>query len=248
MADSAKKYYAVARGRATGIFSTWFGPGNAEEQVRGFAGARYKGFPSIDEARSWLHEQQAAGGNKQQPAKKTRSTAQSKQTSPEVSTHKADVIIYTDGGCSCNPGPGGYGAVVLSGGKRLELSGGFKHTTNNRMELMACIVALGSIKPGLSVLVHSDSQYVVNGISKGWAAKWRAQGWMRNKNDAAENYDLWQELLDACAPLSVHFVWVKGHAGNTENECCDQLATQALATKPSARDKNFETGRTTITA
>ena len=248
MAGSAKKYYAVARGRATGIFSTWFGPGNAEEQVRGFAGARFKGFPSIDEARSWLQEQQSATHHKKQPDRKPRSTAKPTQTTLGVSTHKADVIIYTDGGCSCNPGPGGYGSVILVDGKRHELSGGFKHTTNNRMELMACIVALKSIKPGASVLVHSDSQYVVNGISKGWADKWRAQGWMRNKNDAAENYDLWHELLDACAPLNVRFVWVKGHAGNEENECCDQLATQALAAAHAAHDKNFETGRTTITA
>ena len=248
MAGSAKKYYAVARGRATGIFSTWFGSGNAEEQVRGFAGARFKGFPSVEEARSWLQEQQSVTHHKKQPDRKPRSAAPSQQTTPDPSMHQTDVVIYTDGGCSCNPGPGGYGAVILAGGKRRELSGGFKHTTNNRMELMACIVALRSVKPGASVLVHSDSQYVVNGISKGWAAKWRAQGWMRNKNDAAENYDLWQELLDACARLNVRFVWVKGHAGNEENECCDQLATQALAAAHAARDKNFETGHTTIKA
>ena len=243
LAGSAKKYYAVVRGRATGIFSTWFGPGNAEEQVRGFAGARFKGFPSIDEARAWLQD-----GANTQPIRKKHTGSKPKQAAPGISTDQADVIIYTDGGCSCNPGPGGYGAVIITNGKRHELSGGFKHTTNNRMELMACIVALKSIKPGASVLVHSDSQYVVNGISKGWAAKWRAQGWMRNKNDAAENYDLWQELLDACAPLNVRFVWVKGHAGNEENECCDQLATQALAADHTDRDKNFETGRTTIKA
>jgi ribonuclease HI len=247
LAGSAKKYYAVARGRATGIFSTWFGSGNAEEQVRGFAGARFKGFPSVEEARAWLKEQSGPNAPKQ-PAKKNCSSAKAKQTTPAISTEHANVVIYTDGGCSCNPGPGGYGAVILAAGKRSEISGGFKHTTNNRMELMACIVALKSIKPGASVLVHSDSQYVVNGISKGWAAKWRAQGWMRNKNDAAENYDLWQELLDACAPLNVRFVWVKGHAGNEENECCDQLATQAMAAAHTARDKNFETGRTTIKA
>ena len=161
---------------------------------------------------------------------------------------RPQITIYTDGAARGNPGPGGYGIVLLSGEFRKEMSDGYKHTTNNRMELMACIVALKSIKPGASVLVHSDSQYVVNGITKGWAAKWRAQGWMRNKNDAAENYDLWQELLDACAPLNVRFVWVKGHAGNEENECCDQLATQALSAAHSARDKNFETGRTTIKA
>jgi len=241
LAGSAKKYYAVVRGRKTGIFSTWFGAGNAEEQVRGFAGARFKGFPTIDEARSWLQKPQSAA-----PGKKKRSSVKSKTPTPAISTEQADFIIYTDGGCSFNPGPGGYGAVILAKGKRQELSGGFKHTTNNRMELMACIVALKSIKPGVSVVVHSDSQYVVNGISKGWAAKWQANGWMRNKKDAAENYDLWQDLLDACEPLNVHFVWVKGHAGNEENECCDQLATQAFASTPSTRDKNFESERTTI--
>ena len=241
MAGSKKKYYAVARGRKIGIFSTWFGAGNAEEQVRGFAGARFKGFETIDEARSWLQKPQSAT-----PGKKKRSSVQPKTPTPAISTEQADVIIYTDGGCSHNPGPGGYGAVILAQGKRQEISGGFKHTTNNRMELMACIVALKSIKPGVSVIVHSDSQYVVNGISKGWAAKWQAQGWMRNKKDAAENYDLWQDLLDACEPLNVHFIWVKGHAGNEENECCDQLATQAFASTPSTRDKNFESGRTTI--
>ncbi len=248
MAGSAKKYYAVARGRATGIFSTWFGSGNAEEQVRGFAGARFKGFPSIDEARSWLQEQQSATHHNKQPGRKPRSAASLKQTAPEVSSHATDVIIYTDGGCSCNPGPGGYGAVILADGKRRELSGGFKHTTNNRMELMACIVALNSIKPGASVLVHTDSQYVVNGINRGWAARWRRQGWMRTKTEPAENFDLWSALLDLCEERCVRFVWVKGHAGNEENECCDQLATQALAAAHADRDKNFETGRTTVTA
>jgi len=247
LAGSKKKYYAVARGRSTGIFSTWFGAGNAEEQVRGFTGARFKGFPSIDEARDWLKLHSGPNAPKQ-PTRKKGTGSKPKQATPAMSTDQADFIIYTDGGCSHNPGPGGYGAVILEKGKRRELSGGFKHTTNNRMEMQACIMALKSITAGKSVIVHSDSQYVVNGISKGWAEKWRKNGWMRNKKDAAENYDLWQELLEACAPLDVHFVWVKGHAGNEENECCDQLATQAFASTPSTRDKNFESGKTTITA
>jgi ribonuclease HI len=247
LADSKKKYYAVARGRTTGIFSTWFGNGNAEEQVRGFAGARFKGFITIEEARAWLKLHSGPNAPKQ-PTRKKSTGSKPKQAAPAISAGYADVIIYTDGGCSCNPGPGGYGAVILTDGRRKELSGGFKHTTNNRMELMACIVALKNIKPGLSVLVHSDSQYVVNGITKGWAEKWRSQGWMRNKNDAAENYDLWQQLLDVCAPLNANFVWVKGHAGNEENERCDELATRAAAGTRLAHDKNFESGRTTITA
>ncbi len=243
MAGSKKKYYAVARGRKTGIFSTWFGAGNAEEQVRGFAGARFKGFATIDESRAWLQD-----GANTQPVRKKRTSSKPEQTAPQISTDQADVIIYTDGGCSHNPGPGGYGAVILEKGKRRELSGAFKHTTNNRMELMACIMALKEIEPDKSVILHSDSQYVVNGIAKGWAEKWRANGWMRNKNDAAENYDLWQQLLDACEPLDVNFVWVKGHAGNEENERCDELATQGAAKGKTVRDKNFEKGSTTITA
>jgi len=243
----AKKYYAVARGRATGIFSTWFGTGNAEEQVRGCAGARYKGFADIEEARVWLREQQSAP-DKKQPTRKPRPDIQTTRTATEVSAHAADVSIYTDGGCSCNPGPGGYGAVIIADGKRRELSGGFRHTTNNRMELTACIEALKHVQPGTSAVVHSDSQYVVNGISRGWAAKWRSQGWMRTKTDAAENFDLWNTLLDLCEERCVRFVWVKGHAGNPENERCDELATQASAAKQPARDLNFESGRTTVTA
>jgi len=244
----AKKFYAVARGRATGIFSAWFGTGNAEEQVRGFAGARYKGFTAIDEARAWLREQQSATHTKKQPDRPRRTLRQSTPPAPETCAHPADAVIYTDGGCSCNPGPGGYGAVIIADGKRTELSGGFRHTTNNRMELTACIEALKHIQPGRSAVVHSDSQYVVNGISRGWAAKWRAQGWMRTKSDPAENFDLWNTLLDLCEQRSVRFVWVKGHAGNPENERCDELATQASAAKQPERDLNFESGHTTVNA
>lgn len=243
----AKKYYAVARGRATGIFSAWFGTGNAEEQVRGFAGARYKGFADIEEARIWLREQQSAP-DKKRTARKPRPDTTAARTATAVSAQDADASIYTDGGCSCNPGPGGYGAVILAKGARREISGGFRHTTNNRMELTACIEALKCVPPGASAVVHSDSQYVVNGISKGWAARWRAQGWMRTKTDAAENFDLWNTLLDLCAERCVRFVWVKGHAGNPENERCDELATQSCAGKRPERDLNFESGRTTVTA
>lgn len=248
MAGSKKKYYAVAWGRATGIFSTWFGPGNAEEQVRGFAGARYKGFATIDEARNWLHEQQSAATDKKLTTLKKSSPSKTNEPVSKAHTHPEDVVIYTDGGCSYNPGPGGYGAIIIKHGERSEISGGFKHTTNNRMELMACIMALKDIEPDLSVVVHSDSQYVVNGITKGWADTWRSKGWMRNKNEPAENYDLWEQLLDACEPLKVRFVWVKGHAGHEENERCDELAAQALAGSRLAHDKNFESGRTTIQA
>ncbi len=154
--------------------------------------------------------------------------------------NKTDVIIYTDGGAIGNPGPGGYGAVLLSGKHRRELSGGFRLTTNNRMELTAAIVALKALKTPCKVTLHSDSQYVVNGINKGWAKKWRANGWMRNKKDPALNPDLWQQLLELCEKHDVTFVWVKGHAGIAENERCDQLTQIAIKSGNLAVDEGYE--------
>jgi len=138
-----------------------------------------------------------------------------------------DVTVYTDGACSGNPGPGGYGVVLLYQGHRKELSAGFKDTTNNRMEILAAIVGLESLKESCRVTLYTDSQYVVNAIEKGWAKKWRANGWMRNKKEPALNADLWDKLLKLCEKHQVKFVWVRGHAGNPENERCDQLAVEA---------------------
>lgn len=137
------------------------------------------------------------------------------------------VVIYTDGACSGNPGPGGYGVVLLFNGHRKELSGGFRKTTNNRMELLGAIEGLRALKDRCAVKLHTDSQYVVNAIEKGWAAKWRANGWMRNKKERAVNPDLWEQLLQLCQQHKVQFVWVRGHAGNVENERCDVLAVAA---------------------
>ena len=136
----------------------------------------------------------------------------------------ADVIIYTDGACSGNPGPGGFGAILMYGEHRKELSGGEAETTNNRMELMGVITALKTLKRPCTVQLYTDSQYVVNAIEKGWAKKWQANGWMRNKKDKALNPDLWQELLDLLELHRVTFHWVKGHAENPYNNRCDELA------------------------
>jgi ribonuclease HI len=159
---------------------------------------------------------------------------------------KEKVIIYTDGGCKNNPGPGGYGVVMIYGAKRKELSGGFRETTNNRMELTACIEGLKALKYPCPVKLYSDSQYVVNGIQKGWAKRWRAKKWMRNQKEPAENYDLWGLLLELCEKHEVEFEWVRGHAGNKENEMCDQLANQAIAGENLAQDEAYETGKTTV--
>lgn len=134
------------------------------------------------------------------------------------------VIIYTDGACSGNPGPGGWGAILKYGSASRELSGGEAATTNNRMELTGVITALSALKEPCQVTLYTDSQYVVNAMTKGWAKKWRANGWMRNKKDPALNPDLWQQLLELCDKHQVEFVWVKGHAENEYNNRCDQLA------------------------
>lgn len=134
------------------------------------------------------------------------------------------VIIYTDGACSGNPGPGGWGAILKYGSASRELSGGEAATTNNRMELTGVITALEALKEPCQVTLYTDSQYVVNAMTKGWAKKWQANGWMRNKKDPALNPDLWQQLLSLCQRHQVEFVWVKGHAENEFNNRCDQLA------------------------
>ena len=245
--EKKKKYYSVARGRNIGIFDTWFGPCGAEAQIRGFAGARFKGFAEIEEARHWL----ASMTNETHSSKKSIATGKCRKAEAAVSCLEprpveGKVVIYTDGGCSYNPGPGGYGVVLFTGTLRQELSGGFRLTTNNRMEMTACIVGLRVLKNPSAVTVCSDSKYIVDAVSKGWARKWRKNGWMRTTADAAENYDLWEQLLDLCDRHSVEFVWVKGHAGNPENECCDRLATGAAAGKNLLPDKAYEGGQTRV--
>jgi ribonuclease HI len=155
---------------------------------------------------------------------KPKSSEQAKSLS---STSTDTIIIYTDGACTGNPGKGGYGAVIIDGDRREELSAGYKLTTNNRMEMMGAIAALESLKSNAKVKLHSDSKYIVDAMVKGWAKKWQANGWRRNAKEMAKNPDLWQELLDLCKIHDVEFIWVKAHAGIPENERCDRLAVAA---------------------
>lgn len=134
------------------------------------------------------------------------------------------VDIYTDGACSGNPGAGGWGAILRYGAHEKELSGGEAQTTNNRMELTAVIQALSLLKEPCQVVVHSDSKYIIDAIQQGWAKKWQANGWMRNKKEKALNPDLWQQLLQLLEIHQVEFHWIKGHAGHPENERCDRMA------------------------
>lgn len=151
-----------------------------------------------------------------------------------------EVSLYTDGACIGNPGPGGYGLVLVYGTHRREISGGYRRTTNNRMELMSVIKGLEALKESCRVSVFSDSKYVVDAFSKGWAEKWRANGWRRNKKEQAINPDLWERVLDLCAGHDVEFRWVKGHSGHPENERCDQLATRAASQPDLPPDEPYE--------
>ena len=135
------------------------------------------------------------------------------------------VDIYTDGACRGNPGPGGWGAVLVYNGTEKELSGGEPHTTNNRMELSGVIAALSALKEPCEVTLTTDSKYVADAVINGWAVGWRARGWKKADKSPALNPDLWEVLLDLLERHSVTFVWVKGHAGHPYNERCDVLAT-----------------------
>ncbi|MCC7014479.1 MAG: ribonuclease HI [Planctomycetes bacterium] len=135
--------------------------------------------------------------------------------------------IHTDGACLGNPGPGGYGVVIAHRGARRELSAGFRRTTNNRMELLAAIVGLECFDARTAIVLYSDSRYLVDAVEKGWARKWRANRWMRNPREAAVNPDLWERMLALVERHDVSLRWVRGHAGNRENERCDVLATGA---------------------
>jgi ribonuclease HI len=149
------------------------------------------------------------------------------------------VLVFTDGACSGNPGPGGYAAILQYGEHRRELSGGFRRTTNNRMEITAVVRALEALKQPCSVTVFSDSEYVVNSIAKGWARGWRAKGWRRS-GKVVPNWELWGRLLELCEHHRVQFRWVEGHAGHAENEHCDRLAVLAATRTNLPVDAGYE--------
>ena len=149
------------------------------------------------------------------------------------------IDIYTDGACSGNPGPGGYGVVLLYKGNRKELSQGYKCTTNNRMEMLAVIKSLEVLKEPCKVNLYSDSKYVIDAITKGWVDKWKKNNWKRNKTDMALNVDLLISMLELLDKHDVNFIWVKGHADNVENERCDFLAREAIKKDNLSEDENY---------
>lgn len=155
-----------------------------------------------------------------------------------IESRKA-VFVFTDGACLGNPGPGGYGAILQYGDHRRELSGGYRKTTNNRMELMGAIKALEALTQRCDVTLVSDSEYVVNSLSKGWARGWREKGW-RRKGGVVPNWELWQRLLELTDRHRLRVQWVEGHAGHVENERCDALAVAAARGGDLAVDEGYE--------
>ncbi|MDJ0988780.1 MAG: ribonuclease HI [Desulfobacterales bacterium] len=216
-----QKYYAVRKGKKPGIYRQWFGPDGAQVQVAGFPGAVYKGFGSRQEAELFLR-----------PLPEGRD---------ERASHDEDAVnVFTDGGALGNPGPGGYGVVILEpDGPPRELRGGFKRTTNNRMELMGCLAALEVLTGSEGIVLHSDSRYLVDAVNKGWARNWRRKGWRKSNGQPALNIDLWTRLLDLLDKRNVTFKWVKGHAGNVWNERCDQLVHEAITAGGLAIDEGY---------
>ncbi len=272
MAGSKKKFYAVAVGRRPGVYTEWYGETGAEIQVRGYPGAVFKGFATRKAAEAFVAspppsrpgaekrdpagapatDGQPRAGDRQtaNPPDHGRETDARSKAAPAhrgagkrtTTTDTDGVRLYTDGSALNNPGPGGYGVVVINGDGRRELSAGFRRTTNNRMELLACIAGLSALKSPASVVLYSDSRYVVYGITKKWARNWQRRGWKKANGEPALNPDLWERLLALCDTHDVEFVWVKGHAGNPENERCDRLAVAAASGEALAVDENYERG------
>jgi len=151
---------------------------------------------------------------------------------------ECDIAIYTDGAARGNPGPGGYGIVLISGKHRLEKTGGYRLTTNNRMELLAVIVGLESLKkPGSKVIVYTDSRYVADAVEKGWVFQWESKAFRKKKNP-----DLWTRFLRIYRKHNVRLVWIKGHASNPENELCDRMAVESSAKRDLQEDTGYEAG------
>jgi len=234
-----KNFYAVAAGRKPGIYRQWFGPDGAHVQVQGFAGAVYKGFVTLAEAEDFMVS----------PPRYRKRTPPATADAPPTPAPSAPadtdgrITLYTDGSALNNPGPGGYGVIIEDAGGRRELSAGYRLTTNNRMELLACITGLEALKEPSAVALYSDSQYVINGITKHWARGWRRRGWKKSDGTPALNPDLWQRLLDLCDTHDVRFVWVRGHAGNPGNERCDALAVAAASSGNHRIDAAYERSR-----
>ncbi len=228
-----QKFYAIARGYETGIYTSW---PEAKNLIDGYKGAMYKSFYSREEAEAWLENP----GYSPKGKKPIGGVSQS----PKIFSKKDGIIIFSDGGSINNPGPGGYGAIIIKNGEEIELSRGYSLTTNNRMELMGVIAALESIKGSKEkVRVYTDSRYVVDAMTKGWIKNWQRNGWLKSDKTPVLNRDLWEKLVKLTAEFDIEFNWVKGHAGNHYNERCDSLAVSSAKSGKYIVDEAFERSR-----
>jgi ribonuclease HI len=245
-----KSCYVVVNGHNPGIYDKWFGDDGAANQVAEFPQAIYKGFYTREEALEWLKELGEEtladyAPNLLELLLEELPDEEQRQSAEDL-LNAGKVLIYTDGGAITNPGPGGYGVVLRYKKHKKELSGGFQLTTNNRMELMACIEGLKALKSECEVVLFSDSMYAVSGIANGRVRKWQANGWKRGKKHRVENVDLWEQLLELCDIHQPEFRWIRGHTGNPDNERCDQLAMGAAGGQNLAIDKAYEDGETKL--
>lgn len=211
-------FYAVKKGRQPGVYNSW---DECFEQVNGYSGAIYKKFKVEADAQAFVSGE-ALG------SVKTLNATDAQNDILDVPADKT-VALYTDGACSGNPGPGGFGyAVVINDVLIQKGSGGCASTTNNQMELRAVIEGLKVISNVQSVVVYSDSSYVVNAFQKHWIDGWKRRNWVKSDGSPVLNRELWKQLLKEIARFKdVQFVWVKGHVGNKYNELCDRLAVNA---------------------
>lgn len=235
MSSRRKSIYLILKGHQPGVYQQWEGLEGAKIQVEGFANAAYKGFYTTEEAYNWLKSQakEPLPSSLQKWLAEQEKVSENHSSKSLVKNHlqAGGTVIFTDGSSLGNPGPGGYAAVILYNQNRREISGGFRLTTNNRMELYACIAALESIHPPARVLLITDSAYVYQAVTQGWLQRWAMNGWKRRDGKAVENLDLWQRLYHLCQIVTVEFYWIKGHNATKENEHCDRLAN-TVARKP----------------
>ncbi len=242
-----KKLYVVVHGRRPGLYEKWSGPGGAAEQVEGMPDALFRGFHSREEALAWLRELGTDTLSRLAPdllEDVQPELAQRPANDPHRLLESGAVLIFTDGGSIGNPGPGGYGVVLRFQDHRRELSGGFRITTNNRMELLACLEGLKAIRRSAPVVIFSDSRYVVRHLEEGHVRRWRANDWRKEDGNAVENADLWAPLLSLVENWNVRFDWTRGHSGTPDNERCHQLASAAARRQDLPADEGYE-GRVT---
>jgi ribonuclease HI len=230
MSKSKKQYYIVVHGLKPGLYTEWFGDNGASKQVEGFNDAIYKGFYSKEDALVWLREFSEETLRKYAPnLLDLVDYSVPLQVVDEGSEclKEGKIIIHTDGCAMGNPGAGGFAALLRYKEREKEITGGFQETTNNRMELMACIEGLKALKQKSDIVVFSDSKYLVDSINEKWIYKWRNNHWMKSKKKQVMNADLWKTLLELVEQHEIEFRWVRGHNIDKNNQRCDFLAKQA---------------------